>query len=173
MDGKSPEAIVDQSLYFITAVTLDLDNKRVYWSEHSFHQIKSANYDGSDKQVVLKNERGKMYNLLGTTNIAFYNSQLFFYDEAWHNIASIRIDGPDHRADDSSYTVIYDWLIVKAMRIVHPSIQKSIVNPCANEQCDERQMCFISAKEGASQLLGYTCAYPGETGSIRIPGLQS
>lgn len=165
MDGKSPIKVLDQSPHYITAVTLDLDNKRVHWSEQSFHQIKSANYDGSNKQVILKNERGKVYNLLGTTNIAFYNSQLFFYDEAWRTIASISVNEPEHRVDESSYKLIYEWLIVKAMRIVHPSTQKFIVNPCANERCNERQMCFISGKEGASQILGYTCAYPGEASS--------
>ncbi|XP_011499392.1 PREDICTED: low-density lipoprotein receptor-related protein 6-like [Ceratosolen solmsi marchali] len=173
MDGTSSKAIVEQSVYFISAVTLDLDMQRVYWSDQSFNQIKSANYDGTQRRVVLKNELGKVYNLLGMTSITFYDSQLFIYDETWHTIVSINVSGPEQIANDSTYVVIYDWLIVKAIRLVHPSKQKHFVNPCANEQCSARQMCFISAKEGASHFLGFTCAYPDEDVSASSSTHQS
>ena len=52
MDGDEETTIVDQDLYNVRDMTLDLPSKRVYWVDYFTQFIEFCNYDGSKRTRV-------------------------------------------------------------------------------------------------------------------------
>ena len=53
LDGGDRRLIVDTHMNEVTGLTVDIPNRRVYFSDGKADRIESLNYDGSDRQTIL------------------------------------------------------------------------------------------------------------------------
>ncbi|XP_065178550.1 low-density lipoprotein receptor-related protein 4-like isoform X2 [Sycon ciliatum] len=53
LDGTSRRAIHTSRLYWPSALTLDLENELVYWSDNKLHTIEYSRFDGSGRTLLL------------------------------------------------------------------------------------------------------------------------
>ncbi|KAL7286845.1 hypothetical protein TKK_0018984 [Trichogramma kaykai] len=183
MDGKSVKPIVEHKRYNIKSVNVDQIAKRLYWSEKNYHSIKSARYDGSDMIVVLANgpdarlpfvvdtakragsyvnvvvskQRSASPYFLGPASLAVHGSQMFVYDDTLHRIIALTIDERNGQADPSSFRVIYDRIIVSAMRYVHTEgiNETTIADPCQGNECPD--MCLNAGMSHQTESLKHAC----------------
>ena len=49
MDGSKRKTLVEKNIYWPNGITLDYDEKKVYWVEANYHAIYRMNMDGSQR----------------------------------------------------------------------------------------------------------------------------
>ena len=54
MDGSNRRVIIKQDIHWPNGLTLDYNNKKVYWTDSKLLYIKKANYDGSNSKSIFK-----------------------------------------------------------------------------------------------------------------------
>ncbi len=53
MDGTARRTILSDRMYYVSAITVDLIARRIYYCDSRLDYIETAKYDGSDRQIVL------------------------------------------------------------------------------------------------------------------------
>ena len=53
MDGSHRQVLVDTHLKWPNGITLDYEEKRLYWADAKLNTIASCRFDGSQRRVVL------------------------------------------------------------------------------------------------------------------------
>ena len=52
LDGQDREVIVSVGLLKVVALSVDVSNKKLYWSDHGKQTLECSNYDGSSRRVI-------------------------------------------------------------------------------------------------------------------------
>ncbi|XP_058807709.1 low-density lipoprotein receptor-related protein 4-like [Phymastichus coffea] len=146
MDGSGSTVIVIGKRYQIRALALDTASKRIFWSDVSYHRIKSANYNGMNVRVLVKNEIGHAYSVLGPAQLAYCHGTLYFYDDVYRKISAVQVERGVRKSDH--LTLVYRQLSVKSLRVLNcddGAIAKAR-NPCDGAKCE--QMCLTARKVG-------------------------
>lgn len=52
LDGRDRVVIVHKGLSRVLALTVDLDNKKLYWADHGRHTLEGCDYDGANRTVI-------------------------------------------------------------------------------------------------------------------------
>lgn len=57
MDGSSPRIIVNESLGWPNALTLNHETQEIFWGDAKLDYIAVADYDGNNRQIILNRGR--------------------------------------------------------------------------------------------------------------------
>lgn len=91
MDGRNASVVVKDNLHEVEAITLDILNKRIYFSQSYSHNgvIETVSTDGTDRRTILASGSG----LSKPQGMAVYNNRLYYLDSVYENI--VRVNLPD------------------------------------------------------------------------------
>ena len=109
MDGDEETTIVDQDLYNVRDMTLDLPSKRVYWVDYFTQFIEFCNYDGS-KRTRVHGSRLVSFNSLAPGGFENIFQNVFFKLISWIDTLSNSCETalrsmPQNPSDDKSTLV--------------------------------------------------------------------
>lgn len=155
MDGSNPIILVD-NIERPDALTIDIDNKLLYYSTRYPPIIGVMNLDGGDRKSLLTQENGidrpKALGILGT--------RLYYLDPTYEKL--VLVDLPEA---DNPKVILENEPDLKTFTIFRK--RQSSEHPCATNNGRCEQIC-LPADNG-----GYTCAcgigYKKETDSSCIP----
>ena len=146
MDGTSQKFIISFDKLNLNSVSLDLDNKRIYWSDMRFKRIKSSDYDGTNRILLLSYESLQSSILFNPGNTAILNNYLYWFDSILGEVSKISI-GINGTSIKKSYEIIYKESSIQLMKIVHSNKQKLYENPCYANNCGCQDMCLLTSKK--------------------------
>lgn len=75
LDGSGRRVLINETISFATGLTLDLENKKIYWCDSRLDTIERMDYDGSNREVLLD----KTY-LENPQGLAVYRDQIYWID---------------------------------------------------------------------------------------------
>lgn len=52
LDGRDRVVIIHKGLSRVLTLTVDLDNKKLYWADHGRHTLEGCDYDGANRRVI-------------------------------------------------------------------------------------------------------------------------
>ena len=147
MDGSNVIALVSDTVYKAAGVSVDLITQRVYWSDVLLDYIESVDYEGNNRQSIV---RGNTV-VPAPTRITLFERRVFWTDSNKNGVYSV------DKFNSSDVKTIYHMPTngkgLKAIKAVHDLLQPSVENPCKKAHC--QHMCLVTA---TSAGLGYKCA---------------
>ncbi|UYV70470.1 hypothetical protein LAZ67_7003147 [Cordylochernes scorpioides] len=87
MNGSNSKVLLKDRLYRPEALTIDLVNKRLYWSQSMNGIIESCNVDGQDRKTIVSE------NIARPQALALFNNRLYYLDAVYEKI--VRVNLPD------------------------------------------------------------------------------
>ena len=162
MDGRNMRTLVREKVGWPNGITLDLPMKVVYWIDARFDYIDSVNYNGSNRQNIIK---GKLY-IPHPFAVTMFNDYIYFTD--WVKRGIVRFS-KTKRYDD--YEVILSNLSRPMdIQFISPGRQPASPNPCDSRQSKCQHLCVIKSANASSCLCkaryklssdGYSCKEVG------------
>ena len=76
MDGSNVKNLVSDTVYKASGVAVDIINKRVFWSDVHLDYIETVDYEGNDRQTVIRSNQ----HLPGPSRIAVFENRVFWTD---------------------------------------------------------------------------------------------
>ena len=64
LDGQDRETIVFVGLIKVISLSVDISNKKLYWTDYGKHTMEVSNYDGSSRRVIKLINLGYMVDLV-------------------------------------------------------------------------------------------------------------
>ena len=64
LDGQDREVIVFVGLVRVISLSVDVLNKKLYWTDYGKHTMEVSNYDGSSRRVIKLKNFGYMVDLV-------------------------------------------------------------------------------------------------------------
>ncbi|XP_013773508.1 low-density lipoprotein receptor-related protein 2-like isoform X2 [Limulus polyphemus] len=99
MDGKNSTVLVKERLHHLEVLSVDLVNKRLYWSQSFPGIIESVDFDGNDRRTIIPANEG----ISKPQGIAIYNNRLFYIDVIYEKIMRVNLpDGSNPTALDEN-----------------------------------------------------------------------
>jgi low density lipoprotein-related protein 2 len=89
MDGSNSTVLIRDSLHHVEALTFDLMNKRLYFSQSYTGVIESIDTEGKDRKTIVTAGSG----IAKPQGLAVYNNRLYYLDSVYEKIA--RVNLPD------------------------------------------------------------------------------
>ena len=89
MDGSNPSILVKDNLNTLEAITIDIMNKKIYFSQSSIGVIESIDTDGSNRRTIITASA----NIAKPNGLAVYMNRLYYLDSIYENI--VRVNLPD------------------------------------------------------------------------------
>lgn len=80
LDGSGRRLLVNETIFFPSGLTLDYQNKRVYWCDSRLDTIERIDYDGKNRVMLLDN-KALLENPQG---IAIHQGNLYWIDTTLH-----------------------------------------------------------------------------------------
>ncbi|GIY65582.1 low-density lipoprotein receptor-related protein 2 [Caerostris extrusa] len=87
MDGNNSQILLKDGVNYVESLTIDLFNKRLYWSQRSDAVIYSISAEGKDKKPIVSSGISKPIGL------TVYNNKLYYLDPIFEVVQ--RVDLPD------------------------------------------------------------------------------
>ncbi|XP_015791351.1 low-density lipoprotein receptor-related protein 2 [Tetranychus urticae] len=87
MDGTNSKILVKDNLYHLEAITIDIANKRLYFSQSSPGTIESIDLEGQDRQVKLT----AASSIDKPQGLAVYNNRLYYLDSNYERIVRVNL----------------------------------------------------------------------------------
>ncbi|XP_013781727.1 low-density lipoprotein receptor-related protein 2-like [Limulus polyphemus] len=87
MDGKNSTVLVKGGLHHLEVLTVDLLNKRLYWSQSFPGIIETADFNGNDRKTVVPASS----HISKPQGLAIYNNTLFYLDVVYENIVRVNL----------------------------------------------------------------------------------
>ncbi|CAC5390460.1 Low-density lipoprotein receptor-related protein 6 [Mytilus coruscus] len=84
-DGSNRQAIITTDVYWPNGIALDLTEEKLFWCDAGLHQIKSANFDGSDVKLIRKSS----FQIAHPFDIEVDGNHLYF--GSWNHDALFKI----------------------------------------------------------------------------------
>lgn len=89
MDGSNPSILVKDNLNTLEAITIDIVNKKIYFSQSSIGAIESIDTDGQNRRTIITASS----NIAKVSGLAVYTNRLYYLDSIYENI--VRVNLPD------------------------------------------------------------------------------
>ncbi|CAG9761873.1 unnamed protein product [Ceutorhynchus assimilis] len=129
-------------------LTLDHDKKRLYWIELDSPAIWSADLDGNDKKIIIKEPT------LNPVGLALYKDHIYWSDEKTAEIfRAVKYDGSSRTKITTLSENITDLL-------VYHSMKQNQTNQCATSNGGCSNLCLALPADGPEEDTKYTCACP-------------
>lgn len=98
MDGSKLMPIVTQDLYKASGVALDYVNKRVYYSDIRLEYIKTVDYNGENRQDIVKG------NTFSPARLAVFERSVYWTDSAKQSVFAVdKFNGSDSKAKQTIF----------------------------------------------------------------------
>jgi low density lipoprotein receptor-related protein 5/6 len=144
MDGNpvSRMILVNDRIFWPNGLTIDLDNKLIYWVDGSLQFLDVMNLDGSNRKTIVK-------NLLYPYSVTYHKRNLFWSD--WHtgSINYYNLDGKEVKE------IIDIPEVPITVHVWDPSLQPLGNNPCLQNNGGCSHLCLLSTNDK-----GFSCACP-------------
>lgn len=72
LDGQDRVVIVHKGLSRVLALTVDLDNNKLYWVDYGRHTLEGCDYDGANRRVI------RRINHISMTSLAYYQVGIIY-----------------------------------------------------------------------------------------------
>lgn len=152
MKGYNKEIIIDNNLIAPSSLTVDNDNKRLYWLDISLHTLFSSNYDGDYIYEVYTSK----VLLRQSCSITYFNNSIY-----WHQHNSIfKSNFSNNMVINSLPLNIKSKLGIKSLKIFHPISQPRGTNNCVNITCPFLCIPQPDIKDPSKNSLSVTCECP-------------
>ena len=79
MDGSNRRVIIRRNIHWPNGLTIDYSAQKIYWTDASLFYIDKANYDGSDRQSILRSAPNQC-SLEHPFALALYADKLYWTD---------------------------------------------------------------------------------------------
>ena len=89
MDGSNPTVLVKDNLHTLEALTIDIVNKKLYFSQSSIGVIEGIDTDGQNRRTIITASA----NIAKPNGLAVYQNRLYYLDSIYENI--VRVNLPD------------------------------------------------------------------------------
>ena len=133
MDGSNSTILVKESLQQVEAITLDLNNKRIYFSQSYTHSgaIETIDTEGRDRRTIVASGSG----ISKPEGLSVHNNRLYFLDPIYEDI--VRVNLPD---GNNAVKLEENAPGLKNMRVYRkrPGAEK---HPCRNGNGNCQHLC--------------------------------
>lgn len=153
MDGSNSTILVRDSLHQVEALTFDLANKRLYFSQSYSGIIESIDTEGRDRRTIVGMESG----IAKPQGLAVYNNRLYYLDSVFEKV--IRINLPDG-GNPSVLEENTPSLINLKMYSKKPGVEN---HPCRNGNGGCQQLCIPAENSQRRCLCSTGFRTDGET----------
>ncbi|XP_075213889.1 low-density lipoprotein receptor-related protein 6 [Lycorma delicatula] len=143
-DPTTRKVIVSEHIFWPNGLTIDFENKRVYWSDGKLHFIEMMDYDGRNRKTIA--EDGVDYPFA----LAFFQDKLYWTD--WHTLSVHVID---RHSGGVPKEIINGDYVPTDIRVWEAKRQPYKDTPCARNNGGCSHLCLLT-----SQSPGYSCACP-------------
>lgn len=145
MDGTNQQTLI-LNTKTASGVTLDYEKKRIYWAEVTTPAIMSADLNGMDKIVLVKDELKK------PASLTFYQDFIYWSDDR-HISRANKITGENRSSIHFLSESATDLLVF------HASRQKGF-NQCGVNNGGCTHLCLAQPAQSVEEPAGYSCACP-------------
>uniref|UniRef100_K1QI54 Low-density lipoprotein receptor-related protein 4 n=1 Tax=Magallana gigas TaxID=29159 RepID=K1QI54_MAGGI len=140
MSGNNRTVLLYSGLIRVMSLSLDTEDKRVFWADYERHTVETCGYDGSDRRVL------RRMNGVPITGLQFYENVVHGVSPARRTVVGI---------DANTGDVVYDSVIPMgdpyAVTVFDAAVNTSIIDPCSLIQC--QQIC-VNTPFGPTCLCG-------------------
>ncbi|ERL86348.1 hypothetical protein D910_03756 [Dendroctonus ponderosae] len=154
MDGTNSVSIVSEAAYKASGIAVDIIAKRVFWCDSLLDYIETVDYDGQKRFLVIRGQQ-----VPSPTRLALFESRVYWTDSTKQGVMSV------DKFDSSGIQTVYrmkDIRDPRAIKAVHPLVQRYVGNPCGNNNGGCQHMCIVTQTEVVRgkypPILGYRCA---------------
>ncbi|RZF33205.1 hypothetical protein LSTR_LSTR009750 [Laodelphax striatellus] len=142
MDGSERTTFISASLKWPNGLALDLDAKRLYWTDAGMGNIESVGLDGKNRQILLD-------NLPHPFGLTVFRNRVYWTDWDTRSInAADKITGENRSVIRSGLSGLMD------VRVFHRN-NKMVVSKCHSNNGGCSHLCLLSPLPNR-----YTCACP-------------
>ncbi|KAL4225758.1 Low-density lipoprotein receptor-related protein 6 [Mactra antiquata] len=146
MDGtlSTRTIIVDDNIYWPNGLTIDYDQKKIYWADAKLSYIHKCDYDGSHREVVIGKDLAHPFAL------TLYEDNLYWTD--WETKAihiCNKFTGQEYR------TILKDIHSPMDIHVFEAARQIDVSNPCDTDNGGCSHLCLLSPIPP-----NYKCACP-------------
>lgn len=120
LDGSGRVAIHTERLYWPAALTLDLENRLMFWSDNKLHVLERSNLDGSQRSLIYALDVQHPYAM------SVFESNLFWTD--WHNRSVLT--NSQWTTNRRAGRVLSGLHIANDVKVVHPLRQAQCKSDC-------------------------------------------
>ena len=150
LDGSNVKVIRQQGLSLPYSLSVDYENKRLYWSDSHLSKIQYSDYDGNNTVTLLTSR------LVVPVSISVYKYNLFYIDM---QLASIFKTSKYY---GSSATLLRANLNnLYQLKVFAADLQTTVDNhPCARQNGDCSHFCFAVPSTNSQYALSRHCGCP-------------
>lgn len=87
MDGTNAKVLVKESLHTVEALTFDLANRRIYFSQSYAGVIESVDEEGRDRRTIITAASG----IAKPQGLSIYNNRLYYLDSVYEKIVRVNL----------------------------------------------------------------------------------
>ncbi|XP_011066151.1 PREDICTED: low-density lipoprotein receptor-related protein 6 isoform X2 [Acromyrmex echinatior] len=148
MDGdpNTREIIVSDDIFWPNGLTIDYENRLVYWADGRLHFIAVMDYHGGNKRKLITR------NLDYPFAITFFDNRLYWTDWKTWCIHSYDINQPQSHPRELFHG---EYIPGSDIEVWDARRQPGSNNPCKRNNGNCSHLCLLSSKEP-----GYSCACP-------------
>lgn len=73
LDGQNRAVIIHKGLSRVLALTVDLDNNKLYWADHGRQTLEGCDYDGANRRVI------RRINRISITSLAYHQVGIIYF----------------------------------------------------------------------------------------------
>lgn len=134
-DGSNITVIVDFDLKYSYGISLDLQNKTIYWIDAQLYTLSCIDYNGNNRRVVIKS-----YDLFSVSyRMDLFGDYIFWTNDRYKSVLKTHKSGLNKT---SRLIVIKSNTYIDALKIVHPLRQPFSKNRCLHSNCSH--LCLPS-----------------------------
>lgn len=147
MDGDpiTRMILVNDRIFWPNGLTVDLENKLIYWVDGNLLILDVMNLDGSNRRNVVKN----LQHLTYPYSVTYFNGMLFWSDWNSGSVNSYNINTTETKE------VVDTADVPITVHVWDPSLQPSGYNPCQINNGNCSHLCLL-----ATNANGFSCACP-------------
>nr|XP_034317565.1 low-density lipoprotein receptor-related protein 2 isoform X4 [Crassostrea gigas] len=138
LDGRDRVVIVHRGLSRVLALTVDLDNKKLYWADYGRQTLEGCDYDGANRRVIRRT------NQISMTSLAYHQNMLVAVSVGSKSMLAV---------DISSGSLLYSRTFLSAkpyaITVYDNESIRSFSNPCRTFNCEH--IC-LNARSGPKCL---------------------
>ncbi|XP_040583657.2 LOW QUALITY PROTEIN: low-density lipoprotein receptor-related protein 2 [Lepeophtheirus salmonis] len=156
MDGSFLKPLVEDAVYRASAIALDIESKRVFWSDILLDYIETVDYEGNNRHNIIRG----ISNVQTPSRMTLFERKIYWIDSS--KLAIISVDKFKGKESIKPVTPLTkDGKDPKGIVAYHELLQPSADNPCKAGSC--AHLCIITARSenedsSFSKDLGYKCA---------------
>ncbi|XP_025837382.1 low-density lipoprotein receptor-related protein 6 [Agrilus planipennis] len=147
MDGTNPQTLI-LNAFSATGLTIDYEEKRLFWAEPNTPAIMSSDLNGLDKRIIVKED------IVRPNSLTLYKDYIYWSDESTGEISKVeKSSGLNHTKIHYMQEKVTDLLVF------HSSRQKGFTQ-CAVNNGGCSHLCLARPSETSDDDVSFTCACP-------------